>query len=113
MDTMEDLEETTPTELNIEDVVTIGNINKKTIEAIEEVNKEVLEVKLIKPIKLVSVAKDFILKTKQCVKTKVTTQICDSEIDLENMYIWRLDVILKDYKLWNGYRDKMQQSKTS
>jgi hypothetical protein len=43
----------------------------------------------------------------------VTTQICDSEIDLEKMQVSRVDAILKDYELWKEYRDKMQQSKTS
>jgi hypothetical protein len=41
-------------------VETRRNLSKKTIEAIKEVNKEVLEENLIKPIKLISLAKDFI-----------------------------------------------------
>jgi hypothetical protein len=55
--------------LRIEDVETRRNISNKTIEVIEEVNKKVLEEKLIKPIKLISLAKEFILRLEQSLKT--------------------------------------------
>jgi hypothetical protein len=44
---------------------------------------------------------------------EVTTQICDSEIDMEKMQLSKVDVILKDYELWKEYRDNMQLLKTS
>jgi hypothetical protein len=77
------------------------------------VNKEVLGKNIINPIKLISLAKDFMQQTEQSLKIEVTNPICDSEIDLENMQMGRIDVILKDFKLWKEYRDKMQQLKTS
>jgi hypothetical protein len=67
----------------------------------------------MKPTTLITLARDFIQKTKQSLKMEVTTNICDSEIDLEKMQLSRVDVILKDYELWKEYRDNMQLSKTS
>jgi hypothetical protein len=73
MDIMEDLEEATPVELNIEDVETRRNLNKRIIEAIEEVNKEVMEEKIIKTIRMTSLAKDFIQQTEKSLKVEVKT----------------------------------------
>jgi hypothetical protein len=57
--------------------------------------------------------KEYIKKTEHSIKLKVTTKICDGELDLEKMQLNRLDVILKDYKLWKEYRDTMELQKNS
>jgi hypothetical protein len=54
MDTLVDLEKETPTQMMIEDVETRRNLSMKAIEAIDEVDKEMLETRLMKPVKLIS-----------------------------------------------------------
>jgi hypothetical protein len=60
MDTLVDLEEETLTKLMIEDVETRRSLIMKSIELVEEIDKEVLEKNIINLFKLISLAKDSI-----------------------------------------------------
>jgi hypothetical protein len=71
----------------IEYVEARRNLNMKAIEVIEEVDREVLETRIIRPNKLILSTKHFIQQTKEALKIEVITPICDGEIDLEKMQL--------------------------
>jgi hypothetical protein len=113
MEVMLNLDEATPSELRIAEVETKRDSNQQAIDQITEINKEVLNEHLVKPTRLVTMAKDYIRNTEQSIKLEVAAKICDGELDLEKMQLNRLDVILKYYNLWKDYRDNMELQKTS
>jgi hypothetical protein len=67
----------------------------------------------MKPIKLITLAKNFIKNTKQDLKLEVTTKICDGELDLEKMQLCKLENIMEDYVLWKEYKDQMESQRLS
>jgi hypothetical protein len=113
MEVMLNLDDATPGEIRITEVETKRDAIQEAIEKIIEVNKEVLNEQLMEPTRLIILDKYFIKKTEQGLKLEVTTNICDSELDLEKMQLSGLETILKDYELWKEYRDKMELHKIS
>jgi len=62
----------------------------------------------MKPHQLIPLIEHFIQQTKEVIEKKVVTPICDSEIELENMEVRKMDTILEHFKLWRNFKDQMQ-----
>jgi hypothetical protein len=62
MDPLVDLEKAPLTQTRIEDVEDRRNLSMKSIEVIDEVDAEILETRLMQPVKLISLTEDFIHK---------------------------------------------------
>jgi phosphomevalonate kinase len=69
MDPLRDLEKASSTQTMVEDVENRRNLNMKSIEVINEVNAKVIETRLIRPARLISLTEDSL----QCVEHKLKT----------------------------------------
>jgi hypothetical protein len=98
MDPLVDWEKASSTQMKIEDVENIRDLNLKAIEAIEEVNADVLEEIFIQPIKLIALTEDSLQHVEHRLKTKIITPICNNETDLERTHLGRVETILEDFK---------------
>jgi hypothetical protein len=77
MEIMPNIDDAALGELRITEVEEKRESSLKVIEQLTEVNKEILNDYLMKPIKLITLAKNFIKKTEADLKLEVTTKICD------------------------------------
>jgi hypothetical protein len=68
---------------------------------------------LINPIRIVTLAHNFINNIEKELKIEVTTKIFDGKLDLEKMQLSKLENIMENYALWNKYKDKMESQRVS
>jgi hypothetical protein len=113
MQVMQRLDEATPSELRIAEVETQRDLNKKVIDQIKEVNKEILSEYLMKPTRLITLTKYYLKRIQQDIKLEIASRICDGELQVEKMQLSRIDVVLKKFELWKAYRDNIESNKTS
>jgi len=59
--------------------------SKVNIEPLTKVNKESLEEYMLRLVKLITMARDFIKHTTQELKQEVSTKVCDCELDIKKM----------------------------
>jgi hypothetical protein len=109
MDPLRDLEKVLSTQTMVEDVENKRNLNMKSIEAISEINIEVIEEILIQPIILISLTQDSMRRVEQRLKMEIITPICNSETDLERTWLHQVDNILNDFKTWKAFIDAKSQ----
>jgi hypothetical protein len=104
MEIMPNIDDASLRELRIEEVEEKREASQLFIEHLTKVNKEVLNDYLMKPIKLITLAKNFIKKTEKNLNLEVTIKICDGELDLEKMHftmeiLHRLNGNTKDFMI--------------
>jgi hypothetical protein len=73
--------------------------SKVNIELLTKINKDSLEEYLLRPVKLITMAREFIKSTTQELKQEVSTKVCDGELDVEKMQSKKLQKSMDDYSL--------------
>jgi hypothetical protein len=108
MSLMPPIDEATPAKIRIDEVEKHRETRKVNIEILTKVNKDSLEEYLLRPVKLITMARDFIKLTTQERKEEVSTKVCYGELYVENMHSEKLQNIMVNYSLYKEYRDRMQ-----
>jgi hypothetical protein len=108
MDTIVDWEKASSTQTKIEDVENIRDLSLNSIEAIDEVNAEVLEERFIQPAKLILLTGYSLDHVEHRLKTRIITPICNKEMDLKRTQFGIVETILEDIKMWKGFINNMQ-----
>ena len=85
MQLMPPIDEETLAKIGITEVEEHKKIRKKNIENLTEINKESVEEHLLKPVRLITMNKNFFKRTSQELKKEVSTKVCDGEMDIEKM----------------------------
>jgi hypothetical protein len=85
MHLMPPIDEETLAKIGITKVEEHMEIRKKNIENLTEINKESVEENLLKPVRLITMNKNFFKRTSQELKKEVSTKVCDGEMDIEKM----------------------------
>jgi hypothetical protein len=108
MDPLRDINKASSTQMIIEDVDTKRNLAQREIEAINEINVEVIEKRLIQPSKIITLIEDVMQCVEQSLRMKIIIPMCKSEVDLERMQLLRVDSILEDFKRWKAFMDESE-----
>jgi len=106
IETMACLEEASTNEIKLKDVTKHRDMIKYKINQLKQIDKDIFHKYLVNPIKINTLAKDYVKKIKQEIKRDVVTKLCDGEMQLENMKLDRLEEVHKKFKLWTTYMEK-------
>jgi hypothetical protein len=82
-----------------------------SIEVINKVNAKVIEIRLIQPVKLISLTEYSLQCVEHKLKIEIITLICNNEIDLERTHLCRVDTLIKEFKIWKSFIYDMKPSR--
>jgi len=82
---MPPIDDAPPIKLRITEVEEKREISQVAIDQLTEENQGIIDEYLLNPMKLITMTQNFIKRTTKELNMKVSTKICDGELDLEKM----------------------------